>query len=340
MAFMVGPTEKGANIKTVSSFGDYQTEYGIRTGFVESSDAAEAFFREGGAKLTVSRAIIGAVLSAEEVPAGNVGEVMEWVGNDPRRARAALDAENASDSPRAALIKQTEPIAAPEPDTSDNGHDVGGVEPLVVDATIAAGLARITRAWGPGQIFVAAPAALAEAADTYTALLSHAAANNRIALLQAPANSTATALGTIADSLDTDPNARYGALFAPGVIVPGLTAGTTRTVPASAVVAGIIARNDAGFTANEAAAGVNGESRFATDVAVSYTDAERTTLNTKGVNAVRLMYGGVRVYGYRTLADPTAGWGCSPMRGSTWRLPPKPKSSERTTYSRRLTAGE
>src|SRR4051794_15259375 len=99
MAFMVGATASGANIKTVSSFGAYQTEFGVRTGFVEASDAAEAFFREGGAQLTVSRAVVGATTESS------------------KKATAS---------------------------------DVGGVEPLVVDPTIAAGLARIKKSWGPG----------------------------------------------------------------------------------------------------------------------------------------------------------------------------------------------
>src|SRR4051794_26442072 len=55
MAFMVGATEKGADVKTVQSFLQYTTEFGIRTGFVEAYDAAEGYFQEGGAKLTVAR---------------------------------------------------------------------------------------------------------------------------------------------------------------------------------------------------------------------------------------------------------------------------------------------
>src|SRR3954466_15477633 len=55
MAFMVAATEKGAAVKTVSSMTQYEAEFGVRTGFVDAYDAAEAYYREGGVKLTVAR---------------------------------------------------------------------------------------------------------------------------------------------------------------------------------------------------------------------------------------------------------------------------------------------
>src|SRR4051794_16495528 len=49
-------------------------------------------------------------MSEQQVPQGTVAEVLEWVGNDPARARAALDAECAGAN-RSSLINQIEPIA-------------------------------------------------------------------------------------------------------------------------------------------------------------------------------------------------------------------------------------
>lgn len=178
-----------------------------------------------------------------------------------------------------------------------------GADTQVVDPTITNALARFPRSMGPGQVFVVGT--LAQAVDTQNALLDHAAANNRVALLEAPATSTATALAAIAAALRPSPNARYGALFAPAVTVPGVTAGTTRQVPASALLAGMIARNDASYSPNVPVAGDNGQSRFALAPTALYTDTERDTLNTAGVDLVRIMYGGVRAYGYRSLVDPT-----------------------------------
>lgn len=51
--------------------------------------------------------------TADTVPAGTIPDVLAWVGNDPARARAALDAER-DGANRSSLINQLEPIAARE----------------------------------------------------------------------------------------------------------------------------------------------------------------------------------------------------------------------------------
>lgn len=69
---------------------------------------------------------------------------------------------------------------------------------------------------------------------------------------------------------------------------------------------GLMSRRDGeGTTPNQPAAGALGESIEALNTAFAYTDVDRTTLNVNGINILRPMYGGVRVYGYRTLADPS-----------------------------------
>lgn len=42
--------------------------------------------------------------TAADVPTGPVADVLAWVGTDPERARAAIDAENARTHPRASLL--------------------------------------------------------------------------------------------------------------------------------------------------------------------------------------------------------------------------------------------
>lgn len=49
-------------------------------------------------------------MSEQQVPEGTVAEVLDWVGDDPGRARAALDAERTGAN-RSSLINQIEPIA-------------------------------------------------------------------------------------------------------------------------------------------------------------------------------------------------------------------------------------
>jgi hypothetical protein len=235
MAFMVGQTATGTAPKLVTSFTEYQTEFGDRTA-PDAFDAAETFFREGGSKLTVS------------------------------------------------------PVAT---------ADTTGF----TDALDALG-----RALGPGQVF-APGVPTVSVGGVNTALMAHAATNNRIALLDAAStDDTSDELITLAGTLSASPDARYAALFAPPAIVPGVTAGTTRTVPYSALEAGIMARNDVTHTPNVAAAGPLGISRFAIDLAAAFTDAERQDLNESGVDIARNVYGQIETYGYRTLAPEATGW--------------------------------
>jgi uncharacterized protein len=136
-------------------------------------------------------------------------------------------------------------------------------------------------------------------------VLAHCAATNRVGLLSC-ADGDAAALTAAGVALQTDANARYGALFAPSAVLPGMVAGTTRTVPYAAVEAGIIARNDGVYGPNTPAAGTLGQAVYALDINGRYSDADYQTLNESGVDMARLIYGGVRTYGYRTLVDPEA----------------------------------
>jgi phage tail sheath protein FI len=231
-AFVVGKpaTVPAITVQKIRSLTEYEAIFGVRTGATDLYDAVDAFFREGGAALTVS-------------------------------AMAAAGA------------------------------------PAIVTA-----LGKLTEDLGPGQVFVADP--LANVIATQTGLLDHAAANNRVALLQA-ADGTAASLISAQALVKVSANARYGAFFAPSIIIPGITPGTTRTVGATCVVAGLIARNDSVYGPNTPAAGVNGQAVFATDVLTRYTDAEYSQLNDACVDMTRVMYNGVRLYGYRSTIDPT-----------------------------------
>lgn len=172
----------------------------------------------------------------------------------------------------------------------------------VVDA-----LNLFTKAYGPGQVSI--PGGYDE--DIQSAVLAHAEANNRVALLGVEADQTVAELTTTAGRLQSDANARYGALFAPQAIIPGVAGATTRKVGYEAVEAGIIARNDAVMNQNQASAGDQGQCAWTLDVDARFSDADRYTLNEASCNIARLMYGGVRTYGYRSLADkdgPAGQW--------------------------------
>lgn len=196
-------------------------------------------------------------------------------------------------------------------DTAEFFFKEGGSELFVKSATtfdaagVTAALALIPKSLGPGQ--VAAPGLTVAAG--HAAVMAHGLANNRIPILDAPDTptvATLTAATTVAGA--TAESERISGLFAPWVVVPGVTSGTTRTIPPSAIVMGLMSYNDGrGITPNQPSAGAEyGESAHGLRVTQTYAEADRVTLNANGLNLLRDIYGGVRVYGYRTLADPTA----------------------------------
>ena len=176
--------------------------------------------------------------------------------------------------------------------------------PATMETNIATALALFTKDLGPGQ--VVCPGRVT--AVTKLALAVHGEATQRLAI--SPTTNTAvvatlTAEATIAGI--TTNQERYISLWGPAITIPGPNGvGAARTVSPEAIVAGLMAKRDGeGVSPNQPAAGALGISEYALSAVTSFTDADRTTLNVNGVNLLRSIYDGVRVYGYRTLADPT-----------------------------------
>src|SRR5687767_9340931 len=84
-AFMVGLVQKGSIIKavTVRSMVEFEDVFGVRQSFGLVYDAAETFFREGGNKLTVSRIVGPAPVSATANMVGSAGTSMVATATSP-----------------------------------------------------------------------------------------------------------------------------------------------------------------------------------------------------------------------------------------------------------------
>lgn len=222
---------------------------------------------------------------------------------------------------RAAHVTATDPSMY---DAVEFFFKEGGSEIFVVrttdavDATLTAALALFTRDLGPGQ--VSAPGRLTAAQRLIIA--NHARDNNRIAILDATNTAvvaTLTAETTIAGI--TAETERVTSIWAPWVVVPGTTDGSTRTIAPSAIVAGVMSRNDGeGRSPNEPSAGALGESLQGIDVTQAWSDTDRTTLNVNGMNVLRDIYDGVRIYGHRTLSDPAVSLEANWLQLSNSRL--------------------
>jgi hypothetical protein len=270
---VIGATTQGPAQQLVHSMTEYVAVFGDRTGAAGQAtyDAADVFFREGGGLLYVGNtAFAGGLSAASSKSSKSTAKV-------PPEDEAITDA----------IAQASENLAATL---------------AAADPGVAAALSALTKDLGPGQVFIADQTLATDPANQ-AALTAHAEANNRVALLSTP-DGAATALIAAGTALHTDQNARYAACFAPSAVVPGVTPGTTRTVPMPAVIAGIIARNDLTLTPNQAAAGVNGASAYMLDLAATYTDAEYSSINDAGVNMTRRIYGQIENYGYRSCVDP------------------------------------
>jgi len=295
VAFVLGATATGItpappSVALVRSMTEYVAVFGDRgSGAGQATyDAADAYFREGGNQLYVSRLNPGTTLDAEARELPPEDELAKMSRNELDALATDFGLDPAPFATKSDLVAAFADIPTE----------------LAADPTITAALAALPESYGPGQIFIA-DATLAAVTANQSALLAHALACNRVALLSC-IDGTATVLTNAGTALQADANARYGALFAPSAILPGVVAGTTRFVPYSAVEAGIIARNDVSYSPNQSAAGELGQSMFALDVNGHYTDLEYQNLNAAGVDMARLIYGGVRTYGYRTCVNPSS----------------------------------
>lgn len=336
--FVVGETEQGRTDQPIliRSMNDYATLLGARVSYGMLYDALELFFREGGSAAYVGRVVGPAAVKASHNLLDGVAAVSLVVtalgpgdyGNNLKVQVTAgdvsgyqihiLDAannllENSGDladqasavawSSFSQYVRVTLGAAVDNPAVAAAAALAGGTDDRasILDAQWATALALFTKDLGPGN--VSAPGRTTDLG--HTQLADHAAGNNRVAILDGPDTASAGTLETSATNAKATNNGQYAALFAPWIVVPGITAGTTRTVPPSALVAGKCAQVDPVSGPGTPAAGVKGISSYALDVSQpGWDDATRDTLNTDGVDVIRVLNGQVTIYGWRSLADP------------------------------------
>lgn len=335
--FVAGVTERGPQAAVaINSMAAFLSVLGARLATSVLYDAAETFFREGGARMLVSRVLgpaaavgtknllDGASAVALTVNANSKGA---W-GNNLKVAVVAgtvggtfqlqIQYNNVLVEQSGDLVDTAAAVAwgtgssyvtviqgasVLDPAVLAAASLTGGADDTVsiTDTHWATALAQFARDLGPGMVSM--PGRTTDQAHLDT--LAHAALNNRVAVMDAPDSAVVATLTGSAVAARAGGNGKYGSLFAPWAVVPGIATGTTRTVPYSAVVAGIVGRNEGQFSANDPAAGEKGISRYAIGLSqADQTDANRDTLNTAGVNMARILQGSVKTYGWRSLADP------------------------------------
>jgi hypothetical protein len=337
VAYVVGLTERGPLVPALCrNMSDYVRIFGDRVTYGFVYDWLDGYFHEGGRRVYVSRVVgpaaiissknlldgtsaISLVVTAKSpgdwgntlgiaVVAGSVGGSFVLVlyrgGVEIERSTDLLDnAAAVAWGAQNDWVTIALGASALDPAVVALSALTGGTDDRVnaVDANWQTALDAISKDLGPGQVSMPGRTT----GTAHTALLNHAEARNRVALLDLPDSSSKSTLKAAVAAMGL--NRRWGAAFSPWAKVPGVVAGTTRTIPYSAIEAGIIARNDVTYTANVASAGDLGMSLFATGLSqVPWSDADREDLNEHGVDIAITKFGGIRTYGYRTVVDPVA----------------------------------
>lgn len=336
-AFIAGLTDRGPlQAKLVRSLQELITIYGNRVAYSPLYDAVEVFFREGGNKAYIARVVGPAATSGTKnlldagagisLVATGIGPgawsssykvaVVAGVGAGTFKVQvtdaANVVLEDSGDlltqqaaiqwSSQSAYIRLTLGATALNPAVVAAGALSAGTDDRasITDTQWLNAYNMFTKDLGPGQVF--GPGRVS--GTGHTQLADHAAANNRVALLDLQDTPTVATLQGDAVTV----RSRFVAAFAPWVVVPGVTTGSFRTVPPSALIAGMLARNDPSLGPNKPAAGNAGISRFAIDLSQpAWTDTvggQREALNGSGVNVILRKFGGIRNYGWRSTTDP------------------------------------
>jgi len=333
-AFWVGLTDKGPSTPAlVQSLDDFVFQFGDRQSYSILYDAVDMFFREGGNRIYISRVVGPAATTGFINLPDNAATVSltanatgpgSWSANykvgvvsgvEPGSYRLQVsDVNNVVLEDSGDLANQSQAVSWSQysqyirvtlgastlnpQNLAATAMSAGNDDRAnITDNEWASAIAKFDKDLGPGQI--SAPGRTSTVA--YNQVIAHAEDHNRTAIMDFPNTATLATLEAAAASVQS----RWAAGFAPWMVIPGLIAGTTRVAPPCALVCGLIARNDPAVGTNKPSAGNAGMSLYAIDLTQpNWKDIDRQTLNTAGVNVIRRMFGGIRVYGWRSLADP------------------------------------
>lgn len=331
VAFIVGLTDRGPlTPKFVNSIAEFITIFGDRQTYSPVYDWLDVYFREGGNRACISRVVgpsatvgtlnlldasagIALVINAIgpgawsagykiQVLAGVAGgtfviRVIDGTSNailedsgDLLDTNAAVQWGNYSNYIRivqGASILDPAVLAATVLSTGSDDRT------NAVDANWLASANLFDKELGPGQI--AFPSRTTDTA--HGQLVAHQATHNRVAVLDFPDSAT---VGTLQAS-EAAARSAFAGGWAPWLVVPGISPGTSRTVAMSALICALCARNDPALGANHPAAGRFGQSRYATDLSQpNWDETSRNTLNSSGINVVRRIQGVMTVFGWRS----------------------------------------
>jgi len=339
--FAVGITERGPIDKAtkINSLADFRRVYGERVTYGALFDDVAAFFEAGGTQAHVLRvagaaAAVGtytltdgggAPAATIKVDAQNPGawsgrltiEVeVGSAGDDSRKVTLRLDGQVVEQYNNLLTVADivNRFTASPYVRMSDMGSvsdapmnlpAVSAATPLsagtddraaINAALITTKLSLFTIGLGDGA--VAAPG---YGSSLHSALLSHAKAHRRVAILAGPRGSTAGDLAALGLGLGAMSGAEYGGLFGPWVQVSD-NAGGVRTISPEGFVAASRAKAHEQFGPWQPAAGEGSISPYIIGTDVELSNADGIALENARVSPIRVVAGRLRLYGWRSLS--------------------------------------
>jgi hypothetical protein len=323
-----GPTDRALIVQSMSAF---EAAYGGRVTYGTVWDAADMFYREGGRRLAVSRvvgpaAVAGSVTLNDGAAVPSLKVTAASAGDWSTTWKVAVEAGTTGGTVHLTVYDPAGNVKDMSPSTAQKADLIGWASSYVVVTSAGAGalpalnagvafaggaddrasvatadwtkaLDRFTGEFGPGQVFAPGRTDAAVQGE----LLKHAEAHGRLALLDGPDTVSAASLIAAQAAVATAQGARFGALLGPWGVAPGLAPGTTRIVPFSPVLAGIMARVAPGT----AAAAQRGVAKSLLDLRARFTTTEYETLNAAGVAMARNMHGQVQEYANCTIVAAT-----------------------------------
>lgn len=134
------------------------------------------------------------------------------------------------------------------------------------------------------------------------ALIVHASANNRIAIIHAGISDTPANVISKSTTLKVTEHGEHAAIYYPWVTVPTSVPGISIAIPPDGYVAAkrALAHNQTG--AHVPAAGLISNSRFVTGTVFDINKVVGDNLDSENVNAIRIIQNSVRIYGARSLS--------------------------------------
>ena len=338
--FASGLAARGRTTKPiqVSSILDFEAEFGTRQSYSHLYDNIATFFEEGGSEAHVVRVVGPAATKGTITLVDRAGSPLNTIKFDAISAGAwsgdldivttngtvsntftiavVLDGETVEihrniPSPADAVVAFEDSIyvvctnlgsatVAPNnnPAVATSNMSAGTDDRASVDAgDYETSLELFIPGLGDGAVAIPGIGS-----TVHDALVAHAAANNRIALLSDSETADIAALIASAGALDSE----YAGLFAPWVQISTNT-GARYTSP-EGYVAGVRNRAHTESGPWRAPAGEIAVAKSVVGLKFDYTRAEGDELDAGKVSAIRIRNNSIRLYGWRSLSEDVDNW--------------------------------